>query len=310
MRSIFTRLLITASLLAVPFASAQQPAPPRRPPAVPLVAHDPYFSIWSMADRLTDEDTKHWTGARQPLVGLARIDGKTWRFMGAAPRGFPPADLPAMRQSALQVTPTRTIYTFQASDVTLTVTFFTPAFPRDLDVLSRPVTYLAFSAASKIPHDVTLLVDVDPVIAVNTPDQPVTWGRLRAPGLTILHVGSRDQRVLNRPGDDLRIDWGYFHLVAPHSFAAETTLSGDALRTFVATGAVPTADDTAMPLMPREHAAHLAVSLPLGQLSATPINRHLLLAYTEDYAVEYLGRKLRPYWQRNGESVSADAVRR
>ena len=55
--------------------------------------------------------------------------------------------------------------------------------------------------------------------------------------------------------------------------------------------------------MPRDHAAHLAVMLPMGKLSATPVSRHVLLAYTEDYAIEYLGRKLRPYWQRNEMTV-------
>jgi hypothetical protein len=290
-------LIASLTILAGAPVSAQQ-----RPPAVPLIAHNPYFSVWSMADRLTDQNTKHWTGRPQPIVGLARIDGKTWRFMGDDPR-----ELPAMEQTSLQVTPTHTIYTFQADQVSLTVTFFTPAFPKDLDVLSRPVTYLTVSATGQGGRDLSVLIAVDPVIAVNTSDEAVTWGRSRAEGLTVLNVGSRDQRVLNRPGDDLRIDWGYFHLAAPDTDGAQFALSGNALDSFAKTGALPTADEMDMPRMPREGAAHLAILLPFGklasQLNGQPVSRHVLLSYTEDYAIEYLGRKLRPYWQRNGLTV-------
>src|SRR5579862_7758471 len=152
------------SVAAFAFAFCGLAAPgQQRPPAVPLIAHDPYFSIWSAADKLTDKDTTHWTGARQPITGLARIDGKTFRFMGADPR-----ELPTMNQVSLAVTPTHTVYQFRAGDVDLTLTFFTPAFTQDLDILSRPVTYLTVTATGKGEHDVSILLDVDPVIAVNT----------------------------------------------------------------------------------------------------------------------------------------------
>lgn len=283
-------ILLVAFLSAL---SAQQ-----RPPAVPLIAHDPYFSVWSFADHLTDRDTTHWTGKRQPISGLVRIDGKPYRFMGEDPR-----EVPAMEQVALRVTPTHTTYEFQAAGVKLTLTFFTPALPKDLDVLSRPVTYLTVTAGGDAGHDVAVLIDVNPVISVNTADQPVTWGRSAAGGLTILNVGSRDQRVLGRPGDDLRIDWGYFHLAVPDNEGGHAVASHEAIDSFVSSGKVPSSDEMDMPLMPRDGAAHLAVELPFGQTAAAPVSRHVLLSYTEGEAIEYLGRRLRPYWQRNGQTV-------
>ncbi len=101
-----------------------------RPPATPLVTVDPYFSVWSMADRLTDEPTRHWTGAEQPMCGLAYIDSKPYRFAGSTP-----AEVPPMKQVALRVDPTRTIYRFQAGGIDLTVTFVTPLLLSDPAVL-------------------------------------------------------------------------------------------------------------------------------------------------------------------------------
>jgi hypothetical protein len=272
-----------------------------RPPAVPLVAHDPYFSIWSMADKLTDENTKHWTGSEQPLTGLVRIDGKAYRYMGARPR----RTVPAMAQTSLSVGPTRTVYTFAEAGVQIALTFFTPSFPEDLDLLSRPVTYLNWDVSSTDgkKHDVAVYFDADPVLAVNTQDQHVVWSRARAGSLTVLSAGSRDQRVLDRAGDNLRIDWGYLHLAVPDSEHALLANSSEAMTQFLQSGTLPASDDLEMPKEPlRNRAAHLAVAFPINVSAGESVSRHVLLAYTEQFSIELFNRKLRPYWQRNGQT--------
>ena len=40
-----------------------------RLPAIPLIASDPYLSIWMPADTLTQTDSCHWSGPRKPLLG-------------------------------------------------------------------------------------------------------------------------------------------------------------------------------------------------------------------------------------------------
>jgi Domain of unknown function (DUF4964) len=125
--------LVVASLPAS-LAFAAGPSAALRPPAVPLVACDPYFSIWSQGDKLTDVDTTHWTGKPHRLTSLVRIDGKSFRVMGKEP-----TSVPALAQTNLEVLPTRTIYMFEGEGIKLTLTFMTPALPEDIDVASSDV---------------------------------------------------------------------------------------------------------------------------------------------------------------------------
>ncbi len=270
------------------------------PPATPLVAHDPYFSIWSQADKLTDVDTTHWTGRPHRLTSLVRIDGKTYRLMGASPR-----TLPALDQTSLTVLPTRTIYTFEGGGVALSLTFLTPALPEDLDLLSRPVTYLTWEvrATDGQPHEVAVYFDAAAEITVNEPRQQVEWTRADVPGLRVLKVGSTEQPVLAKRGDDLRIDWGYLYLAASEAtrpvsdLAPATTLRRD----FAAHGTLR-ASSEAPALAPTE--ARLApvgaLVFSLGSVGATPVSRWLMLAYDDLFSIQYMKKNLRPYWRRNG----------
>jgi hypothetical protein len=54
-----------------------------RAPAYPLVSIDPNTSAWSASDHLYDSPVQHWTGKEFPLIGVLKVDGEAYRFLGA-----------------------------------------------------------------------------------------------------------------------------------------------------------------------------------------------------------------------------------
>ena len=274
-----------------------------RPPAVPLVAHDPYFSVWSAADRLTDGWAQHWTGKTQALCGMARIDGKTYRFAGAQPD-----TAAAMEQRAVTVLPTRTIYQFEAGGIALDVTFLTPALPGDLDVLARPVTYVVLDARATdgAAHEVQLYLDLTAEWCVDKAEQPVAWNRVEVRGLSTVRMGTQEQPVLAKQGDDLRIDWGHVYLAVSAESKGTTAMAGaEASRAaFLSTGRTVAEDDTKMPRKADDNWPVLAAGLDLGRVAKKVVSRQILVAYDDEYSIELFGKKLRPYWRRNGMDAS------
>ncbi|HTD23974.1 MAG TPA: DUF4965 domain-containing protein [Terriglobales bacterium] len=282
------------------FVAACSFAQSGRVPAVPLIAHDPYFSIWSMNDILTDGPTRHWTGRPQPLTGLVRIDGQTFRWMGNSPHS-----LPAIKQTGLEITPTRTNYHFEQQGVRLDISFLSPLLPSDLDVLSRPVTYLtaSISATDGAKHAVGLLVEASSALAIDNSTQDVVWSRSRLEKMTVLRLSNFEQPVLAKSGDDLRIDWGSALLAVPDQpGAAVATQFQDAVEPAFNAGKPLPADDIDMPKR-ADKAVVLAVSFDVDQVSTAPVSRRILLAYDDLYSIEYLNRWLRPYWRRRGMSL-------
>jgi hypothetical protein len=302
----YDRALVKMDAAAITAANktAYTPPPPRRsegaklvPPATPLVAHDPYFSIWSQADNLTDEDTTHWTGRPHRLTSLVRIDGKAYRVMGASP-----ANVPALEQKSLVVYPTMTIYTFQGAGVRLLLKFMTPALPDDIDVLSRPVTYVTyeFRSTDGNDHEAALYLDASAEITVNEPRQQVEWSVEDIAGLSTLKIGSKDQPILAKKGDDLRIDWGYLYVSAPKSgdTLAKLLPAATARQCFVAKSEFPMMK-METPLAASE-APVAAIITDAIKVSAQPVSRWLMLAYDDLYSIQYMRKNLRPYWRRNG----------
>jgi len=282
-------------------ASLAHAADTFHPRAVPLVTTDPYFSVWSFADHLTDDVTRHWTGQQQSIESMVRIDGAVYRIMG---RGVEEESLP---QVGLAVYPTRTLYDFEGAGIHLTLTFLTPLLPQDLDVYSRPVTYLTWEARSVDghPHAVSIYYASSAELVVNS-EAAVGWAREKVGELTVLRLGSKAQPVLAKAGDDLRIDWGYLYTAAPASSATSSALASaeSEHEAYLKDGRLPARDEdlSATHLANRESLA--AFVFDLGQVSSDPVSRHLILAYDDLYSVEYFHQRLRPYWRRKGAQAA------
>jgi hypothetical protein len=296
------RLHLTALVvlsLALLSSAVKADEPKYRPPAVPLVVENPFFNIWSCADNLTDDVTRHWTHRAHSLDSVIRIDGQSFRLMGNQPQDTPP-----LKQVNLRVLPTRTAYDFQGAGVHVTLTFTTPMLPTDVEVLSRPLTYLTWDvkAIDGKPHTVSVLFSASGELAVNSTDQKVGWGRPQANGLAVMKMGTPEQPYVIRNGDDSRIDWGYAYVAAPANestgaIGSEKTL----LQSFIDSGKLPTTDDTDQPREVRNDLPTMALVMDFGTVSNradVEATRHAMIAYDDVYAVDFFGEKLPGIWRK------------
>ena len=177
-----------------------------RPPAIPLINVDPYFSVWSTTNILTESDTTHWTSKPNTIKGKISVDGKDYRFIGLG-------DEDALCQTSFDYDAFSTYYTFENDVVILKAVFTSPLIPDDVALFTRPVTYLKLTYASKDgkQHKVSASIAVSEELCLDvkgqSPVETMTYETHAA-----IRMGNKEQKVLNRSGDDVRIDWGYVYL--------------------------------------------------------------------------------------------------
>jgi hypothetical protein len=208
-----------------------------------------------------------------------------------------PAPLPKARQTGVTITATQTTYTFVAGAVQLTVSFLSPLLLDELETVARPVSYLTCTATATDgkPHATQVLLSEAGTLATNTPYQEVATRPGAAGSLRWQALGTTAQPVLGQAGDNVRIDWGYAYLAAPGT-AMLGVGNPQALKTaFAKTGALP----AAAPAKGQAQRMAQAAVLNLGAVATAPAEQHLLLGYDEQYAVQYFGQNLRPWWRRD-----------
>ncbi len=165
------------------------------------------------------------------------------------------------------------------------------------------MTYLTWvvTALDGADHAVSIYDSASADLVVNYITQSVAWKHETMGPLTAMRMGTADQPVLVRAGDDTRIDWGYAYLAATSQDATAAIGAGDRLISgFIAGGTLPVQDDARMPRVARDKQPVMALAFDLGKVGAAPVNRHAMIAYDEIYAIKFFGQKLRPYWRRDG----------
>ena len=242
-----------------------------RAPSVPLITVDPYFSVWSSDTEINVTNTEHWTGKSNSIIGTVTVDGKKYLFLGYH------RDIHKIRQVSLEIDALSTTAVFENEQIRLKAVFTSPVIADDYDLLTRPVTYLAVSYEScdGKNHDVEINVAASEELCLNESGdsevitEGVEFGKVKG-----MRMGNTEQKPLNRSGDDVRIDWGYFYLMTDKAdaVAGDCKIWGD---------------------------VHVNVSAKIGE------GEKLMyyFAYDDVESIEYFGEHLRTYWNKDGKTI-------
>ena len=424
-----------------------------RAPAYPLVTVDPYFNAWSCADNLYDDQPRHWTDKEFPLLGLLRVDGEVYRFMGKEELPLNPI-LPTVReekwvgkftfnkpegdrwksltfddtawqigksafgthnephlstlwetkdiwvrrtfnleedlgdktiylhyshddifelyingiqvvgtdyswkynvleelsyevkstlkggeniitvhchnrtgggyvdfglyerepdrasfnrtaqQKSVSLLPTQTVYTFDCGPVELDIIFTTPLLLNDLTLVSRPVSYISYQVRSKeaASHDVQIYFEATPQWAVHDDSQSVTFEKIEKGGRFFLKTGTIEQPMLQKRGDDVRIDWGYFYLTGAANDGAALDFASywEPKEEFLAEGRISEISPEKLSGNMVKKMTVLAYSRDLGEVASEKKAGFIMLGYDDIYSVQYFDKNLKGYWTNDG----------
>jgi len=244
-----------------------------RLPSLPLITHDPFFSIWDPNFTPTGGETRHWCGSEKRILAGVEIDGKKMRIMGTGAN-------PAMPCVAVDLTPLSTAYRYETMGVRLTMTFTSPLLPDDLDILSTPITYVRFQVEfiDGNTHKVAIHFGCNETFVYAGEKGPkFRSDDFEDDTLKYAYLGQMKQNPLSGSGDHLTIDWGYLFLASDE---------GDV----------------------RNNPQSIANALRFYTCHEEPFTATLMVGYDDIASINYYGAMLPAYYARNGKTI-IDAFR-
>ena len=250
-----------------------------------------YYRIPQAAlDKLSEEDNVL-------AVHVKNNRGGQWLNAGVVDLIKPVASPEVARQTALDLTATQTSYTLECGGINVDLTFTSPLLMDDLDLLSRPVSYVSIKTTPNDgqAHDVQVYFGASSLIAANRVGDEMVAETGSTTALDYLKVGTEAQPVLEKRGDDLRIDWGYLYVA--------TSKEAQAVQRVVAQREAVAGFMTGTPAPAQNEGKQLVLTTVFPQERVEEEKEYLvLLGYDDLYSINYFGEQLRPWWDKDGNS--------
>lgn len=253
-----------------------------RPPAIPLLNIDPYFSVWTKQG--LDQQTVHWTGKDNTLFGRVWIDGTQYRFLGHYGDDNK-ADF--LEDVSVDIDAFSTIVTAKTDAVRLTARFTSPLLIEDLYYVSRPVAYchVSYESLDGQAHDVRVKFTCGEDFVLNHRDDGRAIAEAVAiPGLSAVRMGKGNQKVLGRSGDDIRIDWGHLYVAT----VGEGTVGAEIVGLNAQGG-------------------YTDLYSVYAEKTLSP-DALFLFAYDDIQSIQYFGENLEAYWKKDGKTIQQALV--
>ena len=217
-------------------------------------------------------------------------------------------------QKSVDVMATNTYYSFRCGPVDLDVVFTAPMIINDYDLLSTPINYLSYQVRStdRRSHNVKLYIATTPEMAMDNVDRGVVSAKTEivspGNGSSYARCGTVGQPVLEKKGDGVCVDWGYFYLsdangkvgIAPYQ---------KSVRSFIGTGHLAHTSDSFLPKNASDLPA-LAYMHDFGAVKDTEKSGFTMLGYDEVQDIEYMGNRYKAFWAHEGKVSIYDAFQR
>jgi hypothetical protein len=272
---------------------------PVRPPATPLIVRSPYLSCWQGADDLAGTWSSFWNGHITALCGIARIDGTPYLFAGAPALPDGPT-LTVLNQTSLQVTATQSSYQFNGGGVDLTVTFFSPVDPDDLQRQCVPFGYVTMQASSADggSHTVEVYFDISGEWAHGDTTQNLSWSQSTTSSTVALTNTPTSPNVLAEFND--QASWGTVVIASPNNANLSWQIGQDTVvrAQAASNGVLLGTQDPNQPRPISDDWPVFAFCSNLGTVtSAAPSAEfQVVIGHVRTPSVSFLGTDLAPWW--------------